>query len=114
MKPRHCVGRVHLIGDFVATRDSAWGETRPDWSVQEEMTWERTLDKIEDPFVADAIGNDTNLQDWYHHIMWDPQIPGDQRMDYFDALNNYVLDVYDIDFSDVFDWDDWREWYDAA
>lgn len=98
----------------MAHDDAAWGETRDEWTVQEEMTWNRTLDKIGDYDVADRIANDTNLQDWYHHIMWDPNIPGDQRMDYFEALQTYVEDTYGIDFSDVFDWDDWREWYDAA
>lgn len=91
-----------------------WGETRGEWSVQEEMTWNRTLDKIEDDSVRFNLSNDASFQDWYHHIMWDPDIPGDQRMEYFGILNNYILDTYDIDFSEVFDWDDWREWYDVA
>lgn len=32
----------------------------------------------------------------------------------YQDLIDYLWDVYGIDFEDVFDWEDFRSWYDAA
>lgn len=61
-----------------------------------------------------VLGQDKSLQLLFDVALFDHDIrPGERDMAY-DALVEYMWDEYEIDFDDVFDWDDYREWYEGA
>ena len=69
------------------------------------------LDMIfDDPIIA----NDAYLQVLFDQAMFDPDIAPDDREDSYNALVEYLWDEYGLDFEDVFDWEDYREWYENA
>ncbi len=47
------------------------------------------------------------------HEMFNENIGGDQRAGVYAALEEYVWSEYYLDFTDVMDWDAYREWYDS-
>lgn len=61
-----------------------------------------------------AMGQDSYLQGLFDTAMFDPDATHEQREEAYDALIDYMWDTYGIDFEDVFDWEDYREWYDAS
>jgi hypothetical protein len=80
-----------------------------DWSDAEAQIYDRMVS-------GDAeIGNDQHLQGLYDAAFFD-NIHGNGGPEHdflVDALRDYLLDRYDIEFDDVFDWEAWRDWYDS-
>lgn len=60
------------------------------------------------------IGGDPYLQTLFDAALFDPDISDEAREQYYQTLVEYLWDNYGIDFEDVFDWEDYRSWYDAA
>lgn len=57
--------------------------------------------------------DDEYLQDLYDDAYFDPDISPDDRHDAREELDEYMWEVYGIDFQEFFDWDGWAEWYDS-
>ena len=56
---------------------------------------------------------DPELQTLFDRAMFDNTVTGDERDAAYDALVEYLWEEYEIDFDDMFDWEDYREWYDT-
>lgn len=75
------------------------------WTAAEDLLW------------TDAFGGefeDTTAQALFHAAYFDQSYSTDERVQVRRALDEYLADVYDIDFDDVFDWEAWRESYGQA
>lgn len=75
--------------------------------------FERTI--FEETFPPDKpeMLNDPHLQDLFDDAWFNPDVSHDERMDAREELREYLMDVYDVDFDEVFDWEDWAEWYES-
>lgn len=47
----------------------------------------------------------------FYDAMYNDELTIDQRTETFEELQEYLYDTYDIYFADVWDWEDFREWY---
>lgn len=66
--------------------------------------------------LYDVIGfGDASYDQTAHDLFWDAmyndELTIDQRIEKFDELQDYLYDEYDLYFADVWDWEDFREWY---
>ena len=57
-----------------------------------------------------AMAEDRTLQLLFDAALFEEMTPR-ERDDVYAALQDYLWDEYEIDFDDVFDWEDYREWY---
>lgn len=76
------------------------------WDDKEAGLYEKFVDR------ADIAPDDERLKGLFHEA----QFEGHAGPSYFaikDELDQYLKDEYDIDFDDVFDWDNYEDWYDA-
>lgn len=69
-------------------------------------------------YLYETIGFADDPQDQYaHDLFWDAFYNDDltisDRMDIMDQLADYLYDEYGIDFEAIWDWDDFRAWYDG-
>ena len=53
---------------------------------------------------------DPDLQRLFDEALFSPEHDDDA----YQELVDYVWEAYHMDFEDIFDWDGYREWYDAA
>jgi hypothetical protein len=73
----------------------------------------------EQDMFMDLLGNnagglgDSYLQELFDIAMFDTDISREVRDDAYDSLVDYLWNEYGIDFEDMFDWEDYREWYDS-
>lgn len=58
--------------------------------------------------------SDPELKELFDAALFDPDISARDREDAYEDLVDYLWDVYGIDFDEMFDWEDYREWYDAG
>lgn len=58
--------------------------------------------------------DDQYAHDLFWQIMYDDNIGLDARMAAAEQLQEYLGTEYGLDFSEQWDWDAFREWYDAA
>lgn len=70
-------------------------------------------------FLYNQLGFKDDARDEFAHqmfweVMYNDELSEHQRMELYDALSEYLDEEYGIDFSEVWDWEDFREWYDAA
>ncbi len=81
----------------------------PDYWYEEE---ERLFDHLlgGDTF----LGNDPELQDMFDTAYFDPDATTEDRYMAREDIRDYLLDEYGIDFDQYFDWEGWRDWYEAA
>lgn len=54
---------------------------------------------------------DQTAHDLFYDAMYNDALTIDERIDKFDELQDYLYDEYDLYFADVWDWEDFREWY---
>lgn len=77
-------------------------------------------DAEETRLFIDMLGDDTEpatdpvLQDLFDEAMFRHGVDREERESAYQELQNYLRDAYDIEFEDVFDWEDYREWYENA
>lgn len=81
-------------------------EVPSDWYDSESQLWDALT------HGTDA-GGDAYLQELFDTAMFDPDVSREERAEAYAELNDYLWDAYGIDFEDTFDWEDYREWYDA-
>ena len=69
-------------------------------------------------FLYVTLGFADEPQDQYAHDMfwafaYDDSLDYAQRMEIYQEFAEYIYDEYGIEFELVWDWEDFREWYDA-
>lgn len=65
-------------------------------------------------FVHDIIYQQTNdeyAQHWFNESFLNGDLSDTERENTYKELVDYLWDEYGIDFEEVFDWQDFREWY---
>lgn len=62
-------------------------------------------------FTHDPV--DQTAHDLFYQVMYDDTISQDTRMDLYEALSLHMWDEYGIVFSEIWDWEDFRNWYDS-
>ena len=70
-------------------------------------------------FLYDTIGfgdspQDQHAHDMFYEAFYNDDLSISDRIDIMDELSDYLFDEYGIDFEAIWDWDDFRSWYDAA
>lgn len=71
-------------------------------------------DQYTDAFGSTFAFNDGTAQALFNEGYFNHDIGSDERIAIRDALNDYLLQEYGIDFDAVFDWEAWREAYGEA
>lgn len=87
----------------MANGNNDWDEFL-DWSDTESQLFEdmaHGTDALDDPL----------LQALYNAAYFDMDLHGRELNAVREALHDYVLDQYDFDFAEFFDWEAWREAY---
>ena len=80
-----------------------------DWSFTEQNLWDQVTNSHPE------LAGDREAEMYYHlGYFSDGDLSGKDMQIMQDALINYLNDNYDIDWDQEFDWEDYREWYDAA
>jgi hypothetical protein len=54
---------------------------------------------------------DITAHDLFWQVMYNDELTADQREDYYEQLEVYLYDSYGLDFEDLWDWEDFRDWY---
>ncbi len=67
-------------------------------------------------FLYDQIGFVGQARDYEaHNMFWDvfynDELSTDSRMDLYQQFVDYIWDEYGMNFAELWDWDDFREWY---
>lgn len=79
-----------------------------------------TLPEIQQQlYIYDLIGfksapQDTEARSLFWTLMYDNELSFDQRQSAYEDLSDYLYDEYGLVFEDVWDWEDFRSWYDNA
>lgn len=78
-----------------------------------------SLDEIHQQyFVYDLIGFhgptlDIEARNLFWDVMYNDNLTAEQREATYDELVRMMYDEYGIDFAEIWDWDDFRAWYDS-
>lgn len=83
------------------------------WENIEHDLWERALNEM-DADTASRVNADPFAESFYMEAMWNFDLAGDTRAEMYENFVAYMEDYYGVEWEEVFDWDDWREAYDAA
>lgn len=70
-------------------------------------------------FLYDLIGftgmpGDSEVHDMFWQLMYNNELSLDERMAVYENLSDYLQDEYDLIFEEIWDWEDFRDWYAAA
>lgn len=78
-------------------------------------SWSEQEANLYDDFLSGnpEIASDHQLQFLYHAALFETDLSAPDRHIILVELENYLLEEYDIEFDDVFDWDGYREWYEG-
>jgi hypothetical protein len=82
-------------------------ETPDDWDNSENRIWDQLVSGDE------WMGGDPVLQELFDTSFLNPDVTTDERRDAYDELVEYMWNEYGVDFEDVFDWEDYRVYYDG-
>ncbi len=58
--------------------------------------------------------HDDHAKQLFWDVMYNDDISRFEREDKFEELKDWYRDEYGIEFDDMWDWEDFREWYDSA
>lgn len=87
------------------------------WSEDETRLFDQALGNIADEY-GEALTARIHEDEWvgflYHEAMWDFDLPGDMRGTAYEAFVQYMEDYFGVEWEDVYDWEAYREAYDAA
>lgn len=79
--------------------------------------WSDYLDELFDPEPKDyadvLFGNASDTDPYALELFGDWMESGFKSEDALQRLDDYMWQEYGIDFSDVFEWQDFQEWYDS-
>jgi hypothetical protein len=80
--------------------------------------WDDGEQALFDDLFRDHPGayTDDDAQWFFHEALFDPDNYGDReaRQETYNDMLDYFNDEYLLDFEQDFDWEAFREWYDAA
>ena len=68
-------------------------------------------------FLYDLIGfkddvpGDSYVRDTFWEVMYDNDLSLNDRIEKYNELSDYLYEEYGLEFEDVWDWEDFREWY---
>jgi hypothetical protein len=54
------------------------------------------------------------VHDLFWDVMYNDELSRDEREAMYDELASILWEEYGLDFEDLWDWEDFRAWYDAA
>lgn len=77
----------------------------------EEMSYEEQQEFLYDIIGFTDASFDQTAHDLFYDAMYNDDLSIDERIEMFDELQDYLYDEYGLYFTDVWDWDDFREWY---
>ena len=84
------------------------------WSEDETRLFADALGNLDNDNLAERVAGDEWVGFLYHEAMWDFEISGDYRQGAYDAFIDYMESVYGIEWDEIYDWEAYREAYDAA
>lgn len=88
--------------------EELWREVvTPEWSEEEKELFDHLLENNRDAHF------DRQLEDLFDEAFFRRGVSREDRNSAYMELNEYLADEYGIDFDDVFEWENYREWYDA-
>lgn len=64
--------------------------------------------------ISNEAFNDGFVQNLYDMALFNSDLSTEEHAYAMDSLKEYLWDEYGVDFDDVFDWEDYREHYEAA
>lgn len=56
-------------------------------------------------------GQDSYAHDLFYNAFYNDDISMDNRLDLMHQMEDYLWDMYGLDFEALWDWDDFRDWY---
>jgi hypothetical protein len=73
----------------------------------------------EQEFLYELIGfndnpTDPTMHDLFWDVMYNDELSYDQRVDIYEQLSLYLYESYGLNFEELWDWEDFREWYKNA
>lgn len=77
-----------------------------DWYDFERAIFDETF-----PSDKPEMFNDAHLQDLFDTAWFDPDVSHEDRLHAREELRDYVWEEYELDWDEIFDWQDWAEWY---
>ena len=84
----------------------------PDDSAIIDRFYEREYDFWHEAFQEHPeVYNDRMAQAVFHEAFFEFTYDNDQREALQGYLEDYLWDEYEVDFSELFDWEGYREWY---
>lgn len=68
-------------------------------------------------FLYDLIGftgipGDTEVHNMFWELMYNNELSYEDRQDVYENLSDYLYDEYGLMFGELWDWEDFRAWYD--
>lgn len=63
-------------------------------------------------FKQDAL--DREARDMFWDVMYNDELRAGTRQERYQELVSYLYDEYGLIFEEIWDWEDFRRWYDAA
>jgi hypothetical protein len=63
---------------------------------------------------VDANPIDSDIRTLFWDLMYNDELSYGERRDTYEYLSQRLMDDYGIDFEGVWDWEAFREWYDAV
>lgn len=57
---------------------------------------------------------DPELHDMFWDLMYNDELTEEDRLAVYAELSEYVWEEYGLVFAELWDWEDFRSWYDAA
>lgn len=84
----------------------------PDFSFFEPEVWSDEQAEVFDHNFADTdMGGDPVVEALFMPAYLDMEIDSPERMAARQALDDYIMDTYGVDFDDIMDWDEYRAMY---
>lgn len=78
----------------------------------EGMSYEEEQELLYDVIgFLDGESYDQTAHSLFYDAMYNDELTIDERMEKMEELEDYLYDEYDLLFSELWDWDDFREWY---
>lgn len=75
--------------------------------------------QIQQEFLYEQIGfkglaHDPQAREYFWDIMYNDDLSGPTRLEIYDEFVRYLWNEYGIAFADIWDWEDFRSWYETA
>lgn len=84
-----------------------WGFLPDNWSNNEKDMWVGAFEPI-------GAFDDRHAQALFNEGYFNFELPSDERVAIREALDEYLMNEYGIDFDEIFDWEAWRDAYGAS